>query len=149
MRWEDTIASRCRYGDTLAPLFEGGEVVWEHSEADYQGSANVLVAMPDGTFIHYEWSYGSCSGCDEWEARDLSDEEIRAEATRAMAVISGRDALKRYLHLDGEFEDAKVPTANAPTNGSLPGMMRLLCGGIGDEFREMAAAAEKWLDSRE
>jgi hypothetical protein len=145
MRWEDTIASGCRYGDVLAPLFEGGDVIWEFSTANYQGFANVLVAMPDGRFIHYEWTYGSCSGCDEWENRGLSDEQICEEAIKVMAVLKTRDILKRYLKLEGEFEDANVPSANTPTNGSLPGMLRYLGNGASSDFLVMGEAVKIWL----
>jgi hypothetical protein len=144
MKWEETVAFTCRYGDVIGKIFEGGDVIWENSMADYQGYANVLAAMPDGSFIHYEWTYGSCSGCDEWEARGLSDEEIWEEVKRTMAVLPDIDAMKRYLRLEDEYENAPVPTANSPTNGSLPGMMRFLCGGYYNDFVNMKKAFIEW-----
>jgi hypothetical protein len=148
MKWNDSVASRCRYGDWLAPLFDAGEVIWEHAEADYQGFANVLVAMPDGSFVHYEWTYGSCSGCDEWEARGLSEEQVRDEAKRVMAVLNNEDHLQAYLQLDDACKKMRYPSANDLTNGSAPGMLRVLTGGVGEDFRAMGEAATKWLNAR-
>ena len=145
MEWSNTTAASCRYGDIAENIFGDAEIIWENSECDYQGWANVLAAMPDGTFIHYEWSYGSCSGCDEWEARDLSDDEVEAEMRRGMAVLKDRETLRKYLHLTEGFEDAKVPTSNSLDNGSIPGMMRVLTGGAQTDFEQMACAAQKWL----
>jgi hypothetical protein len=59
MRWDQTDASKCRYGEVAERIFKDADIIWEHSMSDYQGYANVLAAMPDGTFVHYEWSYGS------------------------------------------------------------------------------------------
>jgi hypothetical protein len=146
MRWEDTVASTCRYGDVAGRIFKDAEIIWEHSEADYQGFASVLAAMPDGTFVNYNWSYGSCSGCDEWESSGLGDDEIEAVMRNAMAVLPSRKVLAKYLKLEGEFKDARVPTANAPTNGSIPGMLHVLTGGIGTDFKDMGLAAVKWME---
>lgn len=88
MKWDETVASTCRYGDIIGTVFEGGNVIWEDSCAGYQGDANVLVFMPNGSFIKYDWSYGSCSGCDDWEHRNLSDEEIIKEVKNSMAVFN-------------------------------------------------------------
>jgi len=146
MRWEKTVASECRYGEVAASIFGDAEIIWENSEADYQGFANVLAHMPDGTFVHYEWTYGSCSGCDEWEARGLNDEEVEAEMRGAMAVLPNKKALMKYLHLDPEYvKDMSYPTANTPHNGSLPGMMRYLCGGMSEDFKNMAEAAATYI----
>ena len=87
MKWADTIASQCRYGDEAAVLFGDTEVIWENSLDDYQGHAKVLAMAPDGFFLFYEWSYGSCSGCDDWEARGLDHDQIVAEMWSAVAVL--------------------------------------------------------------
>lgn len=148
MRWDETTASQCRYGEVAERIFRDAEIVWEHSEADYQGSANILARMPDGAFVHYEWTYGSCSGCDEWEARDLDDDAIEAEMRGAMAVLADEATCARYLRLEGEFDHASFPTANSPQNGSIPGMLRYLGGGAGDEFRAMGEAFVAWRVAR-
>lgn len=149
MKWTDTVASKCRYGDVAAAIFGDAEVIWESSQDDYQGYANVFARKPDGSFVHYEWSYGSCSGCDEWEARSLGDDEIEAEMRRAMAVLKDVAAAKRYLKLEDEFADAKVPTANSATNGSVPAMLRILTGGVGDDFKRLGEAFQTWLAQHE
>lgn len=144
MKWREAIASQCRYGDVAERIFGDAEIIWEHSESDYQGTANVLALLPDGRFCHYEWTYGSCSGCDEWESRDLTDDEVEGEMRSAAVYFDDRSTLRRYVHLEGEFEDAKVPMAQSPTAGSIPGMARVLFGGIGDEFKEMGQAFAAW-----
>lgn len=147
MRWSETVASTCRYGDEAGVLFGESEIIWEHSESDYQGFANVLARLSDGTFIHYEWSYGSCSGCDEWESRGLSSEEIVDEMRSAAAVFESEDVLRRYLRI--EDPDVKYPVATSPTNGGMSGLLRLLGGGIGDDFRLMGEAFEAWHNDQE
>ncbi len=144
MNWNDTVASHCRYGDVIGKLFEKGNVIWEHSEDGYQGFANVLIEMPDKTYIHYEWTYGSCSGCDEWESRRLSNNQILAEVRKHMNVIPDLETLRKYVHLDKKtVKGLKYPTANDPTNGSIPGILRLLSGGGSDDLKEMANAVDK------
>lgn len=146
MRWEKTVASGCRYGEVAERIFGNAEIIWENSENDYQGFANVLAHMPDGTFVHYEWTYGSCSGCDEWEARELDEDQVEEEMRSAMAILPNKNALMKYLHLDPEYVgDMRYPTANHPTNGSVPGMMRTLTSGRSDDFKSMATAAARYL----
>ena len=147
MKWSETIASTCRYGEIAGRIFEKAEIIWEKSESDYQGSANILAFMPDKTFIHYEWTYGSCSGCDEWEARGLTDDQVEEEMRKTMAVLKGKCALVKYLKLEGEYEHARVPTAQSPTAGSIPGMLRYLGGGIATEFKEMGEVVMRWIEN--
>lgn len=148
MKYAETVASRCRYGDIAERIFGDAEIIWECSTADYQGSANLLAAFPDGRFAHYEWSYGSCSGCDEWESRDLTDDAIEEEMRSHVGWLADENACARYLKLEGEFANAPVPTANTPTNGSVPGMIRHLFGGIASEFQEMGDAFVAWKSKR-
>lgn len=143
MKWEATVASRCRYGDVAGRIFGEAEIIWEHSEDDYQGSANVLARLPNGHFAHYEWTYGSCSGCDEWESRGLTDDEIERDMRFHMVTFPDETTLRRYLKLEGEYEDARVPTAQSPTAGSVPGMTRYLFGGVGEEFRASGATSTR------
>lgn len=148
MKWTETTASSCRYGDVAGRIFSQAEVLWEHSEDDYQGFANILAAMPDGTFVHYEWTYGSCPGCDEWESRNLTDDQVEQEMRGAMAILADKETLRRYLHLEGVFADAQLPTANTPTNGSIPGMMQYIGGGWGKDFGDMREVVGAWLDAQ-
>lgn len=145
MKWEETVASQCRYGGIAERLFGQAEIIWECSENDYQGHANILAHMPDGQFAHYEWTYGSCSGCDDWENRCLTHDQIEAEMREHTAWLPDAQAMLRYVHLEGEYKEAKVPTANPRTSGSVPGMVRWLFGGIVDEFKAMGKAFIDWL----
>ena len=122
MRWQETQANKCRYGEIAERIFGEADIIWEHSEVDYQGYATVLAAFPDGTFAHYFWSYGSCSGCDDWENRHLSDDQVEAEMRQGMAVIKDVPTLRRYLHLEGVPIDA-------------------------EDFCRMAYAAQRWLEA--
>lgn len=146
--WNETIASRCRYGDVAGQIFGDAEIIWEESEDDYQGSANILAHMPDGRFAHYSWTYGSCSGCDEWEASGLTNEQVKEEMLRGTAFLPDLDHLIRYLKLEGEYAEAVQPTSNSPTNGSIPGMMKYLADGWGKDFEHMRAAATEWINGR-
>ena len=100
MKWEETIASECRYGDVAERLFGKSEVIWENSENDYQGHANVFVALPSGRFAHYEWTYGSCSGCDEWEDRCLSNDQIEEIMRDETVWFDTIEVARKYLHLN-------------------------------------------------
>lgn len=146
MKWTETVASQCRYGDVIGEVFSDAEVIWENSYADYQGSANILVKMFDGRFAHYSWTYGSCSGCDEWEAANYNDEQIRQEVLRTTAWLANEEQLIKYLKLEEEYKDALLPTANSITNGSIPGMLKYLCGGWASDFEDMRKAAIDWLN---
>jgi hypothetical protein len=149
MKWKETEASNCRYGDVARRIFEDSEIIFENSLADYQGFANVLAAMPDGSFIHYEWTYGSCSGCDEWEDRGLSDDEIEKEMRRGVAILENIQTLKKYCKLEDEFKEASVPTVNSPQNGSISGMMRFLGQGAFSDFEKMGKIVFGWIQKKE
>lgn len=146
IQWDESIASQCRYGEIAGRIFDGAEVIFEHSENDYQGYANVFAQLRDGRFCHYEWSYGSCGGCDEWESQELTDDEIESEMRSGAVFFDDIATVERYLKLDGEFKDAKVPTSNSPDNGSISGMLRRLSGGLScdSEFKAMGKAFQEW-----
>ena len=46
MKWEDTVANRCRYGHLLEKAFPNANVIWERSEDDYQGMVNFIAILP-------------------------------------------------------------------------------------------------------
>ena len=70
--FEETGISGCRYSSDFAELIEkmgdAEKILKERHEADYQGFADVDVLLLDGRVVSYTWSFGSCSGCDGWEA---------------------------------------------------------------------------------
>jgi hypothetical protein len=122
MKWENTIASDCRYGEIAANIWGDWDIVWENSDADYQGHATIL-AEKDGAYCFYEWWYGSCSGCDDWEARDLTDAEIEAEMRERAAWLADRKALEKWLTM----LEGPIPSNNII--GGIPGLLdKLSCG---------------------
>lgn len=105
MKWNKTIASTCRYGEIAERIFGDADILWEHSESDYQGFANVLAILPDGTLCHYEWSYGSCSGCDGWESAGLNHDEIEKEMRRDAIFITDIKIMVKYLkHVTKDYK---------------------------------------------
>lgn len=111
MKWSETTASKARYGNVAERIFGEAEILWENSTDDYQGSCNVVARMPDGTFAQYAWSYGSCSGCDDWESRfgyeDFADDKVEAEMRQATVTFADAETLQKYLDNcdNGEWSD--------------------------------------------
>jgi hypothetical protein len=129
MKYSETIASNCTYGDVAAKILGDAEIIWEDSEDDYSGFANLLARMPDGRFVHLEWDYGSCSGCDDYEARNLSDDDIEAEMRSSAGWLPDLASVRRYLHLDCE---------GGPMGAS-----------ESDTFQSMREAFDRWDRERE
>ena len=96
MKWNDTTASKCRYGDIAGLIWGSWDILWEDSEEDYQGYADIL-AHKNGKYSFYEWSYGSCSGCDEWEGNNLSKKEIADEMVNTAMWFDDVQELKIWL----------------------------------------------------
>jgi len=70
---------RARYSEILQTVLTtiGAKVLLHKDyESDYQGYVDISVLLDDGRVYSYQYSYGSCSGCDEWEAESYSDEKI-------------------------------------------------------------------------
>jgi hypothetical protein len=147
MKYSETIASTCRYGDVAERIFGEAEILWEHSEDDWSGNANLFAKMPDGQFCHYEWTYGSCCGCDDWEDRGLSDDAVEAEMRRSAAWLKDLETARRYLRLEGEFAQVSSPSAQSPVAGGMAGMMRQLSGEVGTDFLAMRDAFETWCNA--
>lgn len=107
MKWNKTIAYQCRYGEVAKRIWGTSEILWEQSYDDYQGAAAILALMPDGQLCFYEWTYGSCSGCDDWEARCLSNGEIEQEMRDGAVYFGTFDELLEFFKLpDQDFNDA-------------------------------------------
>jgi hypothetical protein len=78
-----------RYSDILEEVVNNlnpVELLRKNYESDYQGFVDIDVLLENGRVFSYNYSYGSCSGCDEWEDRSYSDAEI-AEEMREHAVL--------------------------------------------------------------
>lgn len=90
------MASSCRYGDVAGRIWGTWEILWEDSEADYQGHATIL-AKKGRRYSFYEWWYGSCSGCDGWEADGKDDDAVEKEMRETAMWFTGKTALKKWL----------------------------------------------------
>lgn len=112
MKWDETIASKCRYGGIAEDIWGDAEIIWENSHDDYQGYATILAKTPDGKWWYYEWWYGSCAGCDTWEAAEMDCKEIEAEMRDQSAVFDNEDEMLLFLGnmqpSDDFFDNAKT-----------------------------------------
>lgn len=123
MKWDETIASKCRYGEVAKTIWNDWNILWEDAEDDWQGHASFL-AEKDGAYCFYEWWYGSCSGCDTWESAGLKGEDIAAEMRNTAMWFKDKDQLMRWLEmLEGN------PISNH-TDGGLVGNLDILSGGV-------------------
>jgi hypothetical protein len=104
MKYEETIAAECRYGDIIAEIFEDAEILGEDSVADYYHGYAKVYARKNGHYIMYEWTYGSCSGCDDWEHRGLSYKEILKEVKRDMLKLNKQQFLNYLKNMKSEPE---------------------------------------------
>ena len=89
----------CRYGEILQALLEELDAVVilrEVSNCDYQGDVDVDILLSDGRLICYYYSYGSCSGCDTWEAESLTDEQIKEEMKTGATYFSSFDEYQQW-----------------------------------------------------
>jgi hypothetical protein len=62
--------------------------------SDYQGDVNIDVLLANGSVFIYDYSYGSCSGCDDWESRSLADDEIEEEMLNSAVIYSINDYME-------------------------------------------------------
>lgn len=91
-RWvEEAVAALNRAGYT--------KLVDEEGESDYQGWVCLLAQNDSGEYAVISWSYGSCSGCDEYEnmpdaaiedAFDSLVETCGADESKARKLFSDR-----------------------------------------------------------
>lgn len=127
MKWEETVASTCRYGEVAGRIWGDWNIIWEDSEEDYQGHASIL-AEKEGCYSWYEWWYGSCSGCDGWEAAGADEDEIETEMRGDALWLQNKDALIDWMmRLEGN-----VPGSNMSMErgGGLAFGIDYLGGGI-------------------
>lgn len=74
-----------RWHETVAEALPDGEVVFSTGTDDYQGSVSIVARLDDGRWLHYSWSYGSCSGCDQWEGEP--QERVVADIQAGAAIM--------------------------------------------------------------
>lgn len=110
MKFNKSQASQCRWSEFAERLIGDWEILWERAEVDYQGFAEVLAAK-DGRFCYLEWSYGSCSGCDQWE--DMPEEQAFADFKTGAMFFDSADAFRAWLKMLRSTKDGKADTFRA------------------------------------
>lgn len=134
MKFDQTTASQCRYGDILGRVFGDWDILWEDSEADYQGHATIL-AKKGRRYAFYEYWYGSCSGCDGWESDGKGDDAIEKEMRESALYLDSKKELKDWLarlERPNEGKDTKSPLSNygMERGGGLAAGLDILSGGL-------------------
>ena len=98
VEYGETVASDCRYGGVLTDYLRNSLIAAEDSESAYQGQATILI-INDYGITELGWSYGSCSGCDDWESRDLASPQILGEMLSSSATYTDREAAEKYSEM--------------------------------------------------
>lgn len=97
-----------RYSECLKELVKslgGIEVLCLDYDCDYSGYIDIDVLLEDGRVFSYKYYYGSCSGCDEWEARELSDDEIIEVMKQECTIFDNRYQYDKWRRMvNGESE---------------------------------------------
>ena len=135
MKWSETTANKCRYGDVAEKIWGNWEILWEDSEDNYQGHATIL-AHRGNRYCFYEWWYGSCSGCDGWESDGLTDEQIEKEMRDTSMWFKNKKELLRWL---GMLEGNPISNYNMDRGGALVQGIDFLGGGIFDRINAIRA----------
>jgi hypothetical protein len=92
--------SKCRYGGNLLNVLcrkNTKEILRIKYENDYQGFVNIDALLDDGRVFSYNYSYGSCSGCDEWEDRELKDAAIEEIMSNEATYFDDIDQYNKWL----------------------------------------------------
>lgn len=138
MKWSETVASKCRYGDVAENLFGTHEILWEDSEDGYQGNASVLTKHGD-TYCFYEWDYGSCSSCDGWESDNLSDRQVQDEMEKSTRRFNSKNELKEWLD---ELSGPVPSNYSMERGGGLAAGLDILSGGLRDRINAIRKELE-------
>lgn len=80
-----------RYSEILEKLVDnlGGVCILRcEYEAGYQGYVDIDVMLKNRQVFSYKYSYGSCSVCDEWESRHLSEDAILDEMQKGCYIFN-------------------------------------------------------------
>lgn len=101
----------CRYADLLEKILinlGAKKILRSDYEADYQGHVDVDVLLEDGRVFSYKYSYGSCSGCDVWEARyyrDVYYDPDDDDRYKDLSDIADRNVMEDMLEEATFFKD--------------------------------------------
>ena len=88
-----------RYSNNLEIVInslEGEKILDLKYESDYSGYVDIAVLLKDGRVFTYYYSYGSCCGCDEWEVRELTNNEIEAEMLKDATFFDSLEDYKKF-----------------------------------------------------
>jgi hypothetical protein len=99
-----------RYSDALETVINDLKPLhlkWLDYESNWQGYVEIDVLLENGQVFSYEYTYGSCSGCDEWESRGLSDYEIQEEMIKGAVIYS---SMETYMKGIGSKRQDKATT---------------------------------------
>lgn len=102
MKFKDSVSKDCRYGELADEMWADWDLIWEKSENHYSGDVKFLIGKDD-LYIYCEWSYGSCSYCDTWEAQNLADEEIKQEILNSSLQMNYKMYNDWLLRLSGKL----------------------------------------------
>ena len=92
----EELCDHARYSDVLQGLLErlhAKEMLRLKFDSDYQGFVDCSVLLEDGKVFSYKYWYGSCSGCDEWESDDLTEDQI---AQRMLSEATFFENIEQY-----------------------------------------------------
>jgi len=99
---QDKYRYSARYTDCLDRIIHklnGVKILRLEYDNGYQGFVDVDVLLTDKRVFSYKYTYGSCSGCDEWESRDLSSSEIENEMLKEATLFSDEYSYKKWREL--------------------------------------------------
>lgn len=92
----------CRYSEYLINVLGKlgvASILELNYEDDYQGFVSVHALLKNGRIFVYSYNYGSCSGCDEWEAREMEGEKFDIEDEMLNdAVFYNQENYEKYLN---------------------------------------------------
>ena len=110
MKFNETVAYKCRYGEEAEKIFIDADILAEKSEDDYQGSVFLIAAMPDGKIAYFSYWYGSCSGCDDWESRELTSEEIVQDMRNECLELFTPEEFEKYYQMFAMIDELATPS---------------------------------------
>jgi hypothetical protein len=89
-----------RYSSDLAVVISNlsgaSRILRKDYESDYQGHVDIDVLLNDGRVFSYYYSYGSCSGCDKWERKDFSGDDVVKEMLQEATIFDNIGQYKRW-----------------------------------------------------
>lgn len=94
------LVGNARYGYPLQEVVAdlgGKEVLHCDYESSWgNGYVDLSVLLVDGRVFSYKYWYGSCPGCDDWEQRELTDTEIKAEMLKGATFFATLDSYNEW-----------------------------------------------------